>query len=283
MSVVYRAYDPSLDRHIALKLIAPWEDTSAFARLQREARAMAQLQHPNVAMVHEVGEHQDRCFIAMELIEGQTAKNWAAETARPWSEIVRIYLQAGRGLLAAHRAGLVHRDFKPNNVLVGDDGRVRVVDFGLARPVAYDPSGDLLLPADTSPGAYVVTPRDEVLADDTQPSDVTATGIISGTPAYMAPEQHAGNTVSPQSDQFSFAVSLWEALYRQRPFPGRTAFAVAHAIADGNISPPPHRSRVPHWVEQILRRSLSTDPDERFDSMGSMLAAFLFTWRVLYT
>lgn len=283
-SVVYRAYDPTLDRNVALKLIAPWGDSRSFKRLQREARAMAQLQHPNVAVVHEVGIHRERCFIAMELVEGQTAKHWATETARPWSEIVRVYLQAGRGLLAAHRAGLVHRDFKPNNVLVGDDGRVRVVDFGLARPAAYDPSGDLILPADTSPGLILEADGSQVAsADDTQPSDLTGHGIISGTPAYMAPEQHAGETATPQSDQFAFAVSLWEALYRQRPFPGRTAFAVANAIANGELTPPPERSRVPIWVERLMRQSLSHDPDARFDSMGSLLAAFLFTWRVFYT
>ena len=283
MSVVYRAYDPSLDRNVALKLIAPWEDDGTYARLEREARSMAQLQHPNVAMIHEVGFHEGRCYIAMELVEGQTAKHWVAETARPWSEVLRVYLQAGRGLLAAHRAGFVHRDFKPTNVLVGDDRRVRVVDFGLARPVVYDSSGDLLLPGETNPEMMLPADDDDRPADDTQPSDVTKTGIISGTPAYMAPEAHAGEIATPLSDQFAFSVSLWEALYRQRPFAGRTAFAVAHAIAEGDISAPPHRSRVPSWIEQLLRRGLSVDPNDRFDSMGAMLAAFLFTWRVFYT
>ena len=279
MSVVYRAYDPSLDRHVALKLIPPWEDELAFARLEREARAMAQLSHPHVATVYEVGQHDGRCFISMELVEGQTMKDWVSETARPWTEVLRAYLQAGRGLAAAHRAGLVHRDFKPSNVLIGDDGRVRVVDFGLARPVAFDGSAEVL--DDEHHSGELLLPDDEASDRRVDSSHVTVSGVISGTPAYMSPEQHRGGLASVASDQFAFAVTLWEALYRERPFPGRTPFAVTHAITEGLLQDPP-RTYIPGWVEAILRRALAHAPEDRYESMGDMLAAFFFTWQIMY-
>ncbi len=282
MSVVYRAYDPSLDRHVALKILPPWEDDSAFARLEREARAMAQLAHPHVAAIYETGRHGRRSFIAMELIEGPTLSDWVDETARPWTEVMRAYLQAGRGLAAAHRAGLVHRDFKPSNVLIGDDGRVRVVDFGLARPtVLGDALDETILPPDSHAELLLSDAGEELRQDLIGGRDVTRTGVISGTPAYMSPELHAGGLATPASDQFAFAVALWEGLYGERPFPGRSAFAVAQAICNGERRTAPN-GFTPKWVEHILHRALQPDPVDRYPSMGAMLGAFVFTWRVIH-
>ena len=136
MSDVFLGFDRELDRNVAVKLMAPWQDDKSFRRMQREARAMAQLNHPNVVSVYEVGEHDGRCYIAMELVEGPTIDAWVEEAARPWSEVVRVFLQAGRGLAAAHRAGMVHRDFKPSNVMIGMDHRARVMEKMQARSLA---------------------------------------------------------------------------------------------------------------------------------------------------
>ncbi len=254
MSTVYDAYDPELDRHVALKLVTAWEhgDAQGPARLVREARAMAKISHPNVAPVYDAGVFGDAVFIAMELIDGPTLDAWAGRTARPWTEILRMYLLAGRGLAAAHDAGLVHRDFKPDNVMVGPDDRPRVLDFGLARATALD--------------------------DD----DSTQRGAITGTPAFMAPEQHEGEPGGPASDQFAFCVSLWEALYRQQPFPGESLFEVADAIVEGRLLPPPQFTHVPAWIRNLLERGLAVEPDARHPSMRSLLASIVFTFKVMH-
>jgi serine/threonine protein kinase len=303
MSTVYRAYDPELDRQIALKLVTSWDESDAEgpARLVREARAMAKITHPNVAAVYDVGLVDDGVYIAMELIEGPTLESWTRATARPWTEILRMYLLAGRGLAAAHEAGLVHRDFKPDNVMVGLDDRPRVLDFGLARPAATDDEDELLLPDETS----VVMPRSQP-----QPSSwdaeisglrptlgpqtasisgtfdlsiaVTRTGIVTGTPAYMAPEQHLGELGGPASDQFAFCVSLWEALYRQRPFGGESFFEVADAIVEGRLLQPPAYPRVPGWITNLLERGLAREPEQRHPSMRSLLASFVFSFKLMH-
>jgi tetratricopeptide (TPR) repeat protein len=186
MGVVYAAYDPEFDRRIALKIVRPRGD-----RLLCEAQAAARLSHPNVVAVHDAGSFGDQVFLAMELVDGQTLRQWLAEEERGWREIVRVFTLAGRGLAAAHAAGLVHRDFKPENVLVGKDGQVRVADFGLARP-----------------------------EDDTALAEPWDEGLrTAGTPAYMAPEQRRG-AADARSDQFSFCVALWEALAGTRPVSG---------------------------------------------------------------
>ncbi|HVI02504.1 MAG TPA: serine/threonine-protein kinase, partial [Enhygromyxa sp.] len=158
MSTVYEAYDPELDRRIALKIVTAWDhgDDHGPARLVREARAMAKISHPNVAPVYDAGVFGDAVFIAMELIDGPTLEAWTTRTARPWTEIMRMYMLAGRGLAAAHDAGLVHRDFKPDNVMVGLDDRPRVLDFGLARPAALD-DDDLLLDDDEEDAGVLVS------------------------------------------------------------------------------------------------------------------------------
>jgi serine/threonine protein kinase len=291
MSVVYYAYDPDLDRNVALKLLHPDrmsdDGASARARLQREARAMARISHPHVVPVYDVGLHEGDVYIAMELVEGQTLKAWLGETARPWNEIIFMFMQAGRGLAAAHDAGLVHRDFKPENVLVGDDGRARVLDFGLARPTPLDAETDLIIGGDDEDHEPADTAVDMILAGDIattqggQAMGVTTTGMITGTPAYMSPEQHLAQDATALSDQFSFCVAAWEGLYLQRPFPGKTAFAVADAIIEGRIAPTPKRTRVPAWIRNILVRGLQTDPRHRYPSMRALLAAMVFTSKIM--
>jgi serine/threonine protein kinase len=304
MSTVYEAYDPELDRRVALKIVTAWDhgDDQGPARLVREARAMAKISHPNVAPVYDAGVFGDAVFIAMELIDGPTLEAWTARTARPWTEVLHMYLLAGRGLAAAHDAGLVHRDFKPDNVMVGPDDRPRVLDFGLARPAALDDE-DLLLADDEEDQRARVddyeAEYDVVVARSHAPSesapqpaasisssfdllvDVTRNGVVTGTPAYMAPEQHSGEAGGPASDQFAFCVSLWEALYRQRPFAGESYFEIADAIIEGRLRPPP-TSHVPGWIRNLLERGLAVDPDARHPSMRSLLASMVFTFRVMH-
>ncbi len=291
MAVVYAAYDPELDRQIAVKRLDPVRfsasDPRVVARFQREAQSMARVSHPHVCPVYDVGVEDDSIFIAMELVHGLTLRHWQQETARPWTEVMRMYLQAGRGIAAAHRASLVHRDFKPENVLVGDDGRARVVDFGLARAAPMEGEEEEILPADTH--EHLLVDDDAAIGESLLTLDdghtdnrVTHTGLIAGTPAYMAPEQHMGHPASPKSDQFSFCVALWEALYFERPFEGKTAFAIADAIIEGRLNPPPRRSRVPHWVHLLIRQGLARDPRDRHESMQSLLAALVFTGRIIH-
>jgi serine/threonine protein kinase len=209
MGVVYAAYDPELDRKVAIKLLR-FDRLGSEAgerdrlRLQREAQAIARLSHPNVVHVYDVGTFGDQVFVAMEFVAGRTLRQWAEEEPRPWREVVDRFALAGRGLAAAHAAGLIHRDFKPDNVLLGDDGRVRVVDFGLARPAGQQPAPE---------GER--TPSGGTLAHP-----LTEWGVVVGTPAYMAPEQLRGEASDERSDQLSFCVSLYETLYGERPFPG---------------------------------------------------------------
>jgi hypothetical protein len=186
MGVVYAAYDPELDRRVALKLLSPGRSGGEPGRLRllREAQALARLAHPNVVTVHDAGTFGERVFVALELVEGETLRRWLRAEPRPWREVLARFLPAGRGLAAAHAAGLVHRDFKPENVLLGQDGRVRVADFGLAKALE-------------------------------EPEE--AWGAAPGTPAYMAPEQRRGMAADARSDQFSFCVALHEALYGERP------------------------------------------------------------------
>jgi serine/threonine protein kinase len=279
MSVVYRGFDPELDRQVALKLLDPElldaDSGRGRARLQREARAMAKVNHPNVVPVFDVGVHRDSVYIAMELIEGQPLGQWWEATPRPWTEILGMFLQAARGLAAAHDAGLIHRDFKPDNVLVGADGRARVLDFGLARPAPVD-EDDELLPGDPEPETTLTDHPVDLH------TNVTVTGIITGTPAYMAPEQHMGESAGASADQFSFCVALWEALYQHRPYAGRTAFAIADAIIEGRIEPRPAQSRVPGWLHGILEKGLNVKPRDRHASMRALMASIVFSGRILH-
>jgi serine/threonine protein kinase/tetratricopeptide (TPR) repeat protein len=262
MGEVYAAHDPELERHVALKLLrSEGRHVEALRlRLLREAQALARLSHPHVVAVHDVGVCAQGVFLAMELVEGSTLADWL-KTPRPWPEVLRVFVDAGRGLAAAHAAGLVHRDFKPANVLVGRDGRARVTDFGLAR--ATQQANALEGGADTPPHP---APDEDALAT------LTRTGALLGTPAYMAPEQLAGSGADALSDQFSFCVALHEALHGLRPFEGGTLEALAQAMREERVRPTGGDAKVPARVRRAVRRGLRASPGERHPSMEALLA-----------
>ncbi|MEM6989500.1 MAG: serine/threonine-protein kinase [Myxococcota bacterium] len=257
MGTVYSAFDPELDRKIAIKLLHGQLDESpqrARARLLREARALAKLTHPNVATVYEGGHVGERVFIAMEFVDGQPLDAWM-EGKHPWREVVSVFRDAGAGLAAAHAAGIVHRDFKPSNVMRSADGRVVVLDFGLA---ALD----------------ATTPTEERQPDDgSGPVDrLTASRAVVGTPAYMAPEQHRGEPATASSDQFAFCVSLFEALYGTRPFKGTTRASVLGAIEAGEIAGETSGgSGVAPRIRRVVLRGLSPEPEDRYPTMEALL------------
>ncbi|HET6581943.1 MAG TPA: serine/threonine-protein kinase [Nannocystaceae bacterium] len=382
MGIVYAAHDPALDREVAVKLLRRDRfraDQLALAgeRLHHEAQVTAKLAHPNVVTIFDVGPHDDSVYIAMELVDGPSLYQWMASTARPWREVLTMFFHAGRGLAAAHGVGLVHRDFKPANVLIGSDLRPRVVDFGLAHFGAVPaervsvpegsalgtlPGMDLAGDADsvvttigdgpgwgddagasfvdgsgqrdmlgthpgdslvrthvdvtnthpgesiggrgdvlgTSPGDSLVRDRPDLassgscsagevsLVDGTilQSRSITggfgrtATGLFVGTPAYMAPELFTGAGADARTDQFAFCVSLYEGLYGERPFAGETAREIAESVTEGRVQPAPPRTRVPGWLRNIVVRGLAVRPDERHESLKSMLAAIAFTSRI---
>jgi serine/threonine protein kinase/tetratricopeptide (TPR) repeat protein len=295
MGVVYKAFDPDLGRPVAVKLlnVDPQESSRQRQRLLREAQALAKLSHPNVISVHDVGTVGDDVFIAMEFVEGRTLRAWLTQTKRSVREVLDVFLAAGEGLAAAHRAGLVHRDFKPDNVMVGDDGRVRVLDFGLAKnatleqlpadggaPSHYPQTGgdtvDLRAPGTTRRAGERETPPTPAAPLQVLDSGrllatpLTRIGSVLGTPRYMAPEQHLGEAVDERADQFSFCLSLYEALYDALPFVGSTR---REAVLEGRVEEPPAGARVPRWLRQVLVRGLAVDPVSRYASMASLLAA----------
>ncbi len=263
MGVVLAAYDPELDRKVALKLLSAHDGQLEHqdllqARLAREAQAIAQVSHPNVVSIYEVGRFQDRVFLAMEFVAGTTLTEWVSARPRPWQEILAMFVEAGQGVAATHAAGLVHRDFKPDNVLVTHAGHATVVDFGLARSIAAPRAA----PASTRPTGAAASPV------------LTHAGALVGTPAYMAPEQRAGQPASAAADQFSFCVALYEALYGERPGPidgGRP----------GPVDPPQQRDRalaarvadprVPAWLLRAILKGLQPQPEDRHASMSALL------------
>ena len=265
MGVVFAAYDPELDRKVALKLMLPSAASSGTrsesrTRLLREAQALARLAHPAVVSVHDVGTVGDQVWLAMEFVDGVTLARWSEQQPRGWREVLDMYRRAGEGLAAAHAAGLVHRDFKPDNVMVSGDGRARVMDFGLARadgPSRPPPRSDLKMSASALRAA------------------VTVAGAVLGTPAYMAPEQWIGGSTDARTDQFAFCVALWEALYGVRPFAGDTHAALAHRVTTGRRSAPPARSKVPTWLRKVVERGLAPIPARRWPSMAALLAALV--------
>ncbi len=267
--VVYAAYDEQLDRKVAVKLLhSETREDVARVRLMREAQAMARLSHPNIVGVHEVGTFGRQVYVAMEFVHGMTLHAWLKRRRRPFHEIVALFRQAGEGLAAAHDAGLVHRDFKPANVMVGDDGRERDLDFALARAEVSPSAG---------PGLEDLEPAEEhssALANlRSLDASITLTGLMLGTPAYMAPEQFLGIRVDARSDQFAFCVALFEAAYRSRPFPGDTlAELMARVLAAvvTEVVPPPG---VPRGLRPLLLRGLKRDPVERWPAMRPLLAA----------
>ena len=248
-------------------------------------------------VVYDVGTFEDKVFIAMEFVDGNTVTFWLEQQPRTWQEILRVFIAAGRGLTAAHEKGLVHRDFKPDNVMVGRDGQVRVMDFGLARqmdkpgikehrPRATPPGakrGDIEVGTGTLPldqGTLVLNPGLADSGDGMQSSisglfdaRLTRTGAMMGTPAYMAPEQFFGKETDARTDQFSFCVSLYESLYGERPFPGKKLTELTANVVQGTIRAAPAGTKVPFWVRRILLRGLRSAPAERYPSMAELLAA----------
>jgi tetratricopeptide (TPR) repeat protein len=264
MGEVYAAYDPELDRRVAVKVLrAKLTDADKGASLLlREAQATAKLQHPNVVVVYDVGTVDERVFIAMELLEGQTAKTWLRSRRPGWREVLEVFIAAGRGLAAAHAANLVHRDFKPDNVMITHDGQVRVMDFGVARQVSAGEGRPITESLDgAAPAPYLE-------------ANLTRTGALVGTPAYMAPEQVlVGEPIDARTDQFSYCVGLYEALYGERPF-GKGDIGVLHSRAiSGNVQPAPPQSRVPPWLRRAVLRGLRPRREDRWPSMRELLAA----------
>jgi len=271
MGVVYLAEDPELGRKVAIKLVDPKASgtvsaSEGRARLLREARALAQLSHPNVIAVYDVGTCAEQVFIAMEYVEGRTLSHWLAERRRTWQEVLSIFVQAGRGLAAAHAVGIVHRDFKPDNVLVGNDGRIRVLDFGLARPAQPSKTEELRNADAQALGDTKATPRLAILG-----VTVTQQGKFIGTPAFMAPEQLMGQRVNAKTDQYSFCVALFQGLYDTLPFSDDNFGALLEQIMQRKINEVPNLSSVPSSVHQALLRGLSPNPDDRFSSMEALL------------
>ncbi|MFL5350727.1 MAG: tetratricopeptide repeat protein [Hyalangium sp.] len=278
MGVVYAAYDPELDRKLALKLLHAGSDqverSGGQARLLREAQALARLSHPHVISIYDVGTWHERVFIAMELVEGPSLRDWLRQGPRPWREVVEVLLAAGRGLAAAHAAGLVHRDFKPDNVLMGRDGRVRVLDFGLARQASLSALAPVSSPAPVS--APVEPPPPSAGHEPSLPersgspldTPLTRVGLVIGTPAYMAPESYGG-VFDARADQFSYCVALHEALYGERPY-GKNPGPPSTWRAP---EPPRDARGVPASVRRIVLRGLDPKPEQRFPSMEALLEA----------
>jgi serine/threonine protein kinase len=269
MGVVWAAFDPDLERAVAIKVLRAVDAVATLrTRLLREARAMARLKHPNVLTVYEVGTDRNRDYIAMELIDGGDLDAWLASKP-PRAQILAALLAAGRGLAAAHDAGLIHRDLKPHNILRGRDGGVYVTDFGLARGQIED--GPEIVQGAVAATAVGSQPR---AIDSVLDSPLTQTGVLIGTPAYMAPEQFAGRAPDPRSDQFAFCVTAWEAITGARPFSGKTLEELRVAAAGGahGIAAPPE-AVLPARIRSVLVRGLAPDPESRWPDMDAVLRA----------
>jgi tRNA A-37 threonylcarbamoyl transferase component Bud32 len=293
MSVVYVAYDPELDRRVALKVVRRSKMSALHrARLHREAQALARLSHPSVVTVFDVGDIEDDTFVAMELLDGVTLREWVKQKPRTWREVVRVIVAAGRGLAAAHAAGIVHRDVKPDNILIGAAGTVKLVDFGIARDLG-DRSAESGEMAQLEAAALEAAARDSV--DDLQLAanssgglaarpleQITQLGFIVGTPAYMPPEQRSDKPEADErSDQFSLCATLYEALYAQKPFASskkldrRELLTIADR-PDGDrrtlAARPPRDSDVPAWLQRVVSRGLAVNPAQRYPSVDALLA-----------
>ena len=256
MGELYAARDDKLERDVALKLVSPGSRGQSGAQLIGEAKKLARLSHPNVVQVFDAGEVDGHIYIAMELVPGVTLAEWLAQPRR-WPEIVRAFVAAGEGLVAAHAANLVHRDFKPDNVLVGDDGRVRLADFGLAQLLAGAPYGQV----------------EAAGAGERGVDEAAGASHLAGTPSYMSPEQWRGERLTPASDQFGFCVALYEALYARHPFGDTTAAVLREAVERGEPESPPAGAGVPAAIRRALARGMARSPSDRFGSMSELLAA----------
>jgi tetratricopeptide (TPR) repeat protein len=275
MGVVMAAYDPQLDRKVAIKLLRPLalpgRDVAGLrARLLREAQAMARLSHPNVLPVYDSGVHGEHLFVAMELVDGATLRQWRFARKRTRFQVLTAWRSAGRGLAAAHLAGLIHRDFKPDNVLVGKDGQVRVTDFGLARlDRQVTPESGLFASEELSAsGRKFPAPA----PDGALNTPMTQSGTILGTPGYMAPEQLRGEEAHASADQFSFCAGLWEALTGVLPFEGSTPDELLAAIEKASGEPREAR-QLPRRLRRALVKGLHPDPEQRHPSMLALVDA----------
>ncbi len=287
MGAVYAAHDPDLDRNVAIKLLRDRISPQSSKRLAREARALARLSHPNVVQVYDAGLHEGQVFVAMELVEGQDLKKWCQSDPAPgWRQILRAYLEAARGLAAAHDKRMIHRDIKPANLLIGSDGRVRVADFGLAaaaQSTLYSEStvedetsasrgGDASASGTSSASQLVELSSLKGRLDDR----LTQTGTLLGTIAYMAPEQHRAEEVGPAADQYSFCVSLFSALYRCLPFPTPERRHLPHSWLKQKLTGhviQPNDTDVPAWLYKVLVRGMAPSPHERYPTMAALIEA----------
>lgn len=269
MGVVYAVHDPELDRKVALKLLHPQLDADADrvmvrdarARLVREAQALAKLNHPHIVAVYDAGEHAGAVWLAMEYVDGETLGAWMRSRRRTWREVLDVLIPTCQGLAAAHKAEIIHRDIKPDNIMLGKDGRIRLMDLGLAR----------VLDRDDTHGIEGEQTNDLGLG-------VTRAGAILGTPAYMSPEQFHGQVADERADVFAICATMWEALFGQRPFTGNTVMELAANVVSGVIQPVPRdpmSRRVPRWLRRVCLRGLAVEPDNRFVSADALLLALL--------
>ena len=286
MGVVHAAWDETLHRRVALKLLhrSKLGSTQLRRRLLNESRAMARLRHPHVVMVHDVGEHDGQIYIAMEYVDGSSLREWL-ETPRSIPQILRLFRQAARGLVAAHEQGIIHRDFKPDNVLVSSHGQAYVTDFGLA---TFHHSDAVLgvtqadLGSDGGPGGGPgggsgggsgagALGAGASWSEDVSDPRLTTTGAIIGTPAYMAPEQFAAGVTDARTDVFAFCTTLYEALYREHPFRGASLEQTRRAVMKGLQVEPSARWGIPRRVRRLIRRGLRGANDRRPASMDEVL------------
>lgn len=270
MGVVYKGYDPELDRRVAIKVIrflAQSGDGSL--RMRREALSLARLTHPNIVAVYDVGLDEQRgLYITMEFVDGETVTDWLEREPRDWAEIVEVFRAAAAGLMAAHQAGIVHRDVKPDNLLITADGIVKVMDLGLAVALEAGAEARETLMDDVRELAESL--RDDV-SGEAFSTRLTQHGAAVGTPAYMAPEQFAGEGVDERTDQFGLCVGLYRALFGRPPFEGSNAAELCLAVHDEPHKPAAHDTHgVPQPIVDAVLRGLSPNKHRRFNTMAEL-------------